>query len=186
MPAGSLFLPVVNMYGTVQVFTQIQYLQYNGCDSILTVNLTIPEINTLVLEDGNMFWAQQADAVYQWLQCNDNYSPIPNASDSVYAPSQRGYYAVEITVNNCKDTSECYATNLRDFISNTLGAHLIISPNPTTGSVTITLPDAYEKTDVELADQTGKTLWKKSYTRKKEISLWLERTSWSLFSYDQE
>jgi hypothetical protein len=138
------------------------------------VNLTIPEINTLVLDDGNIFRARQSDAIYQWMRCDDNYSPIPNASDSVYAPSDMGYFAVEITVNNCRDTSECYATNLRDYVSNTLGAQLIISPNPTTGSVTITLPDAYEKTDVELADQAGKILWKRSYTRKKEISLWLE------------
>ncbi len=48
----------------------------NGCDSILTVNLTIPEINTLVLLDGNMLLAQQTDAGYQWLRCNDNYRPI--------------------------------------------------------------------------------------------------------------
>ncbi len=147
---------------------------FNGCDSILTVNLTVPEINTLVLEEGNMFISQQADAIYQWMYCDDNFSPIAGATDSVYVPDQMGEYAVEITINNCRDTSDCYATNLRDFVNNTLGAQLIICPNPTTGYVTISLPEAYDKTEIELADQNGKMIWKRSFIRKKEISLSLD------------
>jgi endoglucanase len=146
----------------------------NGCDSMVTVNLTIPEINTLVVRDGNILLAQQTDAGYQWLQCNNNYRPIVNASNAGYTPDQSGMYAVEIALNNCKDTSDCYEVSIIDVINNTLGDGLIFSPNPTAGLITIILPEAYDKTDVELTDQKGKTIMKESYSQRKEISLSLD------------
>jgi hypothetical protein len=98
-----------------------------------------------------------------------------NATNAGYAPDQSGIYAVEITLNNCRDTSGCYEVNIIDVINNTLGAGLIFSPNPTSGSVTITLPEAYDKTEVEVTDQKGKIILKGSYSRKKIIGLSIDQ-----------
>jgi hypothetical protein len=126
------------------------------------------------MRDGNILTAQQINASYHWLQCNDNYRPIVNASNAVYIPEQSGSYAVEITLNNCKDTSGCYEVNIIDVIHNTLGAGLILAPNPTAGLITIILPEAYDKTDIELTDQNGKSVMRKSYNLQKEVSLSLD------------
>ena len=70
-------------------------------------------------------------------------------------PGQSGTYAVEITLDNCKDTSGCYEVNIADVISNTLGDRLKVYPNPTGGQISIDLPDRYEKISVEFIDTEG-------------------------------
>jgi hypothetical protein len=143
----------------------------HGCDSILTVNLTIPDINTLVLQDGNILMAQQPDASYQWLQCNENYSPVLNASDAAYDPDHSGTYAVEITLDNCKDTSGCYEVNIADVISNTLGDRLKLYPNPSFGQISIDLPDRYEKISVDFTNAEGQSLLHEDFYQTNVIRL---------------
>ena len=141
---------------------------------MITVNLTIPQISTLVLQDGNFLMAQQNDATYQWLQCDDNYKSILNATDANFIPEHSGTYAVQITLDNCRDTSGCYEMNIASVISNTLGSGLRLFPNPTAGFVKIILPEAYNNTDVELTDQNGKVILKERYSKTKEISLYID------------
>jgi hypothetical protein len=130
---------------------------------MITVNLTIPEINIVVLQDGKTLVAQQSDAIYQWLQCNDNYRPVANAMDMVYTPDQSGSYAVEITVNTCKDTSGCFEVSIADVISNNLGDQLRVFPNPTAGQISIALPERYESTSVEFTNPEGQLILKEDF-----------------------
>lgn len=52
--------------------------------------------------------ANQADAMYQWLDCDFKYDTINGeTSQTLYTPFT-GNYAVEVTFNGCVDTSECY------------------------------------------------------------------------------
>ncbi len=80
-------------------------------------------------------------------------------------------YAVEITLNNCRDTSGCYEVNIADVISNTLGDQLRLYPNPTGGQINIDLPDRYEKISVEFTNSEGQSLLNKIYYNTKAISL---------------
>ncbi len=55
----------------IQTLTNAQ-----GCDSTITLNLTIPVIdNTITTLNGLTFTANQAGASYQWVYCNGN-API--------------------------------------------------------------------------------------------------------------
>lgn len=64
--------------------------------------------NTSVNQNQHILAAVQSNAVYQWMDCNNGYAPIPFATTQQYIPSQPGDYAVEITLNGCVDTSTCY------------------------------------------------------------------------------
>ena len=80
-----------------------------NCDSIITIDLTINALPTNTLsQNGALLTADQASASYQWLDCNDNYSPINGEINQFFTPSITGNYAVEITINSCSDTSSCY------------------------------------------------------------------------------
>lgn len=52
-------------------------------------------------------YANQTGATYQWLDCNNGNAPISGATNISFTPTANGDYAVEITVNNCVDTSAC-------------------------------------------------------------------------------
>ena len=87
-----------------------------GCDSIITIILTINSINTTITLNGNTFTAVDSTATYQWLDCANNNAIIPNAtSRSLTAQGCAGQsfnYAVVLSKNGCVDTSACQQLSL--------------------------------------------------------------------------
>ncbi len=62
--------------------------------------------STTITETGGTFTTPVAGADYQWLYCNTGL-PINNATAQSYTPTFGGAYAVVITLNGCKDTTNC-------------------------------------------------------------------------------
>jgi hypothetical protein len=142
-----------------------------GCDSIITINLTIPVVEISVSQEGETLVAQASGASFRWLQCDDNYKVIANAVDQRFTPVKSGKYAVEVKQYNCVDTTGCYMVKLSGIPINTLGGGLEIYPNPSTRNIIVNLPEMYVRVDVELKDLLGRTLQKESYTRTEKLSL---------------
>lgn len=113
-----------------------------GCDSMITLNLTINTIDTLVTSMDSIITANATGASYQWLYCDSSNSMIQGEIAQSFIALSNGSYAVEISQNGCIDTSECI------IISTLLGLEDIaysnnvsVYPNPTSGNVTINLGD---------------------------------------------
>lgn len=109
----------------------------NGCDSIVTLNLTVISVDvSLTVVDPTMT-ANLAGADYQWLDCGNGYSVISGATSQSYVPAANGLYAVKITENNCIDTSVCTTIASVGLEENPYFNNVSISPNPTLGSVNL-------------------------------------------------
>jgi len=78
-----------------------------GCDSVIYFNLTINSIDTAVNIVDTMLFANQPDAEYYWLDCNNNYEVIKGEYGRYFAPTETGSYAVMLYYNGCYDTSRC-------------------------------------------------------------------------------
>lgn len=78
-----------------------------GCDSIATLELTITAVDTTVIVSGATLTAQQADATYRWLDCENGNAPIDGATGQSFTPAQNGTYALEVSVNGCTEVSGC-------------------------------------------------------------------------------
>ncbi len=82
-------------------------LNKTGCDSILTINLTITgKADTSVTAKGNTLTANAKNAVYQWINCATN-EPI-NVSTRSLITTVSGSYKVSIDENGCTGVSSCY------------------------------------------------------------------------------
>ena len=82
---------------------------FEGCDSILTINLTIhenPQV-TFIQEGISLTANVDEEAEFQWLNCDMNFITIPGATTPVYVADTPANYAVEISTTHCVDTSEC-------------------------------------------------------------------------------
>ena len=77
----------------------------NGCDSVITLNLVI-NVNSGILPSGALLTAMPPAAAYQWLTCNP-FSLIFNQTGQTYYATVNGDYAVEVSINGCKDTTNC-------------------------------------------------------------------------------
>ena len=138
----------------------------NGCDSVINLDLTITNINTLVnIVNDSTLQSQSVDVgiIYQWLDCNNNFMPIPGENNSIFITQITGDYAVKLTLNDCSETSDCYSIN------STTGSNILevnhqiqIFPNPTTNNLTISL-EGIDFIDIIILDIQGKVLSKQSY-----------------------
>lgn len=100
-----------------------------GCDSLVTLNLTISEIDVATTSTPTTIWANNEEATsYQWIDCDDN-EIIPGETDNNFTPFTSGNYAVIITEDLCSDTSSCVAfttISIDEFSKNGFN----IYPNP--------------------------------------------------------
>jgi hypothetical protein len=118
---------------------QFTLLDANGSDSIVTLNLTLYAVDTLVTQRSDTLMADLTGASYQWLNCDSDLSRITGKTGQSYVPSQDGNYAVEITQNGCVDTSACYTLMTLGMIEQEDANSLTIYPNPAEDFIQLTL-----------------------------------------------
>ncbi|MFN4235397.1 MAG: T9SS type A sorting domain-containing protein [Bacteroidia bacterium] len=127
-----------------------------GCDSIITIQLTINTITNLTTTvSGNTITANNTNASYQWLDCGNNYAVISGATSQVFTPAVSGSYAVQLTENGCVDTSACVSITILGIEESNKENTWSIYPNPNRGHFTI---EAQAGMQFELMDYTGKII----------------------------
>lgn len=129
-----------------------------GCDSIITIHLTIKSIDTTVVKSNGILTAIASGTSYIWLDCDNDYAPVQGGIHRSFEPSASGNYAVALTKNGCTDTSYCYKVVKSGFLENTFQPPAGLYPNPTTGKITLTLGREYKNIRVELRSVTGKLI----------------------------
>jgi hypothetical protein len=127
-----------------------------GCDSVVTLNLSIFTLDTTVMVIGNNIMALDTSqgVVYQWIDCS-NSSIIIGETNALFVPTTSGSYAVIISNGACEDTSAC-----RTIIIQTIGEislsknEIRLYPNPSQGIVNVVSTDKLER--LRLYDLNGK------------------------------
>lgn len=103
-----------------------------GCDSIITINLTINDVDTSITPSGTTLTSSEVGINYQWVDCDSNYAPISGATGQSFTASVTGSYALVATKNGCTDTSSCYDVIINSVAEyNSMGLQMY--PNPTDG-----------------------------------------------------
>ena len=64
-----------------------------GCDSVLTINLTIINLDTAVTVSANNITSSDTLVSFQWLDCNTN-TELNNATSKPFTATSTGSYAV--------------------------------------------------------------------------------------------
>lgn len=129
-----------------------------GCDSVITINLTVEEnnIDVGILNNGASLTSNESSASYAWLDCDDNYSSISAATNQSFSPSVSGEFAVEITVGACVDTSNCQPITIVGF-EDLKNDELVVYPNPAKDDLVIDCQ--HEIISTELFNQFGKLVY---------------------------
>ena len=124
-----------------------------GCDSVITLALTIDSLNTSVTLSGQTLTANANWVNYQWISC-DFAEPIAGATSQSFSPTTNGAYAVVITDSTCSDTSDCYEV-IGVGVEEVDLSDIQIYPNPTSDAVTIELPAHANIETIILNDMLG-------------------------------
>lgn len=109
-----------------------------GCDSIVTLHLSVCNLDPAITIDGFKLGTVETYDSYQWLL---NGVPIVGATDSVYTVLENGDYQVVVYDGPCTDTSAVYpVTNVSISDLGDFNQQVHIFPNPAQDVVFIQAP----------------------------------------------
>ncbi|GAB5537979.1 MAG: hypothetical protein Salg2KO_00820 [Salibacteraceae bacterium] len=144
-----------------------------GCDSIVTLYLTIDTVDINVDKSGKTLTSLATNATYQWINCKNNEQVI-GENDSTYKPEETGSYAVVITQNGCVDTSDCFNVTIAGLNDHSNYEGLTLYPNPTSGLITIYIDQVYEAVSIIVTGADGRLIHSMESVSSKNIELELD------------
>ncbi|MCF8239425.1 MAG: delta-60 repeat domain-containing protein [Saprospiraceae bacterium] len=104
-----------------------------GCKSVEILSLTIEPISASIEQVGDSLIASSEYATYQWVDCENGFSNIQGAVDSIFHPTEIGKYALVASNGICSDTSDCI-----EFLSTVIESSsypvMSLLPNPSGGT----------------------------------------------------
>lgn len=101
-----------------------------GCDSTITLNLTINHADAGNITNGGNYLSTDAVGTYQWVDCNAAYAPIGGETSSTYTATADGDYAVIVTQTGCADTSACHNITITGIDPLSDPSSFSVYPNP--------------------------------------------------------
>lgn len=129
-----------------------------GCDSIITLDLTINAVSTIgvtiIAATLTADLVAEAGISYNWLDCTNGFSPV-GVTTQAYSPTVNGNYAVRLVEDECVDTSSCFVINNVGLEDNKLNSVSIV-PNPTNNLVTIRFESSEAK--LTILDLNGRVM----------------------------
>lgn len=137
-----------------------------GCDSIVTLDLTIEQnanLNTTITSNNGTLTANLTGATsYQWIDCNNGNQAISGETNQSFTATSVGSYAVEISNNGCTGTSDCQSIQTIGLTEKNL-RNIELYPNPTGDNITINLGTTFSTIHYEVIDLSGKVLIDEEY-----------------------
>jgi len=135
-----------------------------GCDSIVSLNLTIETLNLGVTVADPTATADLAGATYQWIECSTG-TAIPGATNQSFTAPITGDYAVIVTGNCGTDTSACVTINVSGLSELSFNEMVDVFPNPSTGEFSVALTGMQnEDLLIEVCDLNGKVVAREQRT----------------------
>ncbi|MFT5820533.1 MAG: hypothetical protein ACI8ZM_001776 [Crocinitomix sp.] len=144
-----------------------------GCDSVLTLDLTIDTINTDLIVEAYTITVATDLGTYQWIDCDNDFEPILGETDSSYTAILSGNYAVIIDNGTCTDTSECVellvTIGLNKVNSET---KMIVYPNPFDSFTTIYFPESHNQNyNLSIFDILGAEVYKNTNLKENQLQI---------------
>lgn len=137
-----------------------------NCTQTITLDLTIlgpVDVSVTQLTGGSAQANLTGSGIsYTWLDCNNNFAPIPGQTQRTLAGFD-GAYAVRINSNGCIDTSACIELSTAGIQENSFGDLLSVYPNPTTGMVLVDLGSVSAGVKAEVLDMRGRVVLSKEF-----------------------
>ena len=127
-----------------------------GCDSVVTLNLTINNVDATTYINGITIWANNTNALYQWIDCDNFYAPIPGEVYRSFTPISNGNYAVELIEYNCIKFSDCVPITTIGIRERNTIQNFRIYPNPSFDYLTIT--GSLGTYSINVIDLTGRVI----------------------------
>ena len=125
-----------NTYSTSNNTATFTMSNSAGCDSLITLELTIEEINTTVSVNDVMLMSNDSNASYQWYKETSGLQEIQGANGQTYVAQEDGVYAVEVIKGSCSEMSQLVVVST-NALNSLESDYITLYPNPSNGQFQI-------------------------------------------------
>lgn len=144
---------------------------FSGCDSVITINLTVTKLVNTVTKSGQFLLADAINADYQWFDCSNAYTPIEGETNQNFVAQLNGSYAVRITQDGCIDTSTCYTVTEITGTNNNFICDFKLYPNPSSGQVHIDINQVFKSLTVGIRSIDGQLLSRQEFSKTNMLNI---------------
>jgi hypothetical protein len=143
----------------------------SGCDSIITINLTINSVDTTITANLPLLQANATGANYQWMYCDS--AIIQGEVNQIFLVTANGSYAVIISQNGCIDTSVCYLVYNLGINEHIHSNDFYIFPNPSSNNLIVAFGSIITKGYIMVSNTLGESVYAQNIFNesKKEINV---------------
>lgn len=139
-----------------------------GCDSLISVNLSIVKIDNQVNQNRDTLVAKQAGAnAYLWKDCNSN-ATVGTAQS--FVATYNGDFKVIIDMNSCIKESECYTVSTVG-IAHVPAPKIRLYPNPNTGSFSLDITERTGQIRIQVFTLEGKLVLEHEFNEDELIQI---------------
>ncbi len=144
-----------------------------GCDSIVTTNLTVDTVGNKVSQNWLTFTSNVSGVNYQWVDCNNGYSPLAGETSQSFTVTTNGSYALITSDGSCNDTSACFVVNNVGLAENML-QNIKVYPVPAGNKLYLNLPEEMENTEITISGMNGAQILNQTIVEAGEHTLELD------------
>lgn len=162
-----------SIYTTTGVYTNT-LTNSVSCDSIVEFDIIISSVNDSVALFGINLTSMEISAdSYQWVDCNNNFSPIVGETTVNFTPNVTGSYAVVLVNGACIDTSDCNSVTINNSgINGNSNKNIIeVYPNPASSFLTIENLENSSILGLIIMDVSGKIVLEEPNYYNKNINI---------------
>lgn len=131
----------------------------DGCDSIINLTLLVESLTATVTATDNVLTASEENVMYQWVDCDDNFTAIAGATEQTFTPTENGNYAVVVIDGNCEEISDCVNVTGVGINDPSLLSKLNVFPNPASETVFIGFDGILKMKDLTLNTIMGQSVF---------------------------
>jgi hypothetical protein len=122
------------------------------------LHLEVKTVDTSVTLDGSVITANAMNAEYQWLDCSRDFLPVAGETTQSFTAIAGGTYAVEVSQNECSDTSENIEV-IPTLIVTPKTEGIFIYPNPVISELMMENRGSIEKMTFDILNSSGQKVF---------------------------
>lgn len=112
-----------------------------------------------IITTGDMLISSTPDGIFQWLDCENNFGPLPGENNDTLFVTSSGKFALVNGVVDCIDTSECVLVQLTAETFGERNHGVRIFPNPVSSHLYIDVPESESIKEITLRNAVGEKVY---------------------------
>ena len=134
----------------------IQYTEEeNHCAGHVQGEILVIDPVAEVIVSDNLLTSVSSIGVFQWLDCEHNFEPLPGETNDTLFVTQAGSYALVNGAGDCIDTSACVLAKVTSTYPLEPDQRIRVFPNPVSSNIFIDVSDDQEIREISLFNSLG-------------------------------